>query len=550
MAERIGTSWKQHPAEGSFDAIVVGSGIGGLAAAAVLARRRRMRVLVLERHYTAGGFTQTFERKGYEWDVGVHYIGQLHPSSATRRVFDYVTGGRLEWARMPDVYNRIVVGERTFDLVAGEDRFVETLAASFPGEERALRRYLSAVKRCTRATRPYFTAKVLPPGIGRLFGGLLRSGLLRWARRTTREVLEETIRDPLLRAVLAGQYGDYGLPPSLSSFAIHAMVAAHYLEGAFYPVGGASRFAATMVPVIEEAGGKVMVLAEVDRVLVEGGRAAGVRLADGSEVRAAAVVSDVGWANTVGRLVPDEWRARFPSKDGLRPSGGHLALYLGLSGTDAELGLSGTNLWIYGDADLDGTYERYLRDPASPFPFVYVSFPSAKDPAFASRCPGRSTIDVLAPAPFEHYARWAGARWSHRGEDYEALKARMTERLLAVVEARLPQNQGARRGGGAVHAAVHPPLHRPPAGGGLRARADPAAVRAGPAGPHSAARALPCRAGRRDAGRDRGAHGRRPGGVRGAAGELARRDPAGLTSSASARTRSAQAQRAGDPLAR
>ena len=441
MAERIGTSWKQRAAAGPFDAVVVGSGIGGLAAAAILARRG-MRVLVLERHYTAGGFTQTFERGGYEWDVGVHYVGQLDPASPTRRVFDFVTRGRLEWARMPEVYDRVFVGERSFDLVAGEARFVETLAASFPGEERALARYLKAVKACTRASGPYFAAKVLPPRVGSLLGGLLRSGFLRWARRTTREVLEERVGDPLLRAVLAGQYGDYGLPPSLSSFGIHATVAAHYLEGAYYPVGGASRFAATMVPVIEEAGGTVMVLAEVDRILVEGGRAAGVRLVDGSEVRARAVVSDVGWANTVGRLVPEEWRGRFPAAAGLVPSAGHLALYLGLAGTDAELGLSGTNLWLYADGDLDGSFERYMRDPDAPFPWVYVSFPSAKDPTFAARRPGRSTVDVLAPAPFEPYARFADARWRHRGEDYEALKARMAERLLSVVKARLPQLDG------------------------------------------------------------------------------------------------------------
>ena len=85
---RIGTSYKQHPglAE-SWDAIVIGSGMGGMTAAATLSKLAGKRVLVLERHYTAGGFTHTFRRPGYEWDVGVHYIGDVnHPRATSRRL--------------------------------------------------------------------------------------------------------------------------------------------------------------------------------------------------------------------------------------------------------------------------------------------------------------------------------------------------------------------------------------------------------------------------------------------------------------------------------
>src|SRR6185437_16090769 len=95
---KIGTSYKQHPVAEHWDVIVVGSGIGGLATAGLLARHAGKRVLVLERHYTAGGFTHTFTRPGYEWDVGVHYIGQVGARQAMRGVFDYVTEGRLAWA--------------------------------------------------------------------------------------------------------------------------------------------------------------------------------------------------------------------------------------------------------------------------------------------------------------------------------------------------------------------------------------------------------------------------------------------------------------------
>src|SRR5271155_5144831 len=117
------TSYKQQALDEAWDAIVIGSGIGGLTAAALLAKHSGKRVLVLERHYTAGGYTHSFNRPGYAWDVGVHYIGDLQdPASPLRAAFDHLTGGQLEWAPMPDVYDRIIMGGRTFDFPTGRER--------------------------------------------------------------------------------------------------------------------------------------------------------------------------------------------------------------------------------------------------------------------------------------------------------------------------------------------------------------------------------------------------------------------------------------------
>jgi len=423
--------------------VVIGSGIGGLGAAAILARRRGMRVLVLERHSTAGGFTHTFERDGFEWDVGVHYVGKMTGRrGALRRIFDYVTNGELDWAALPEVYDRIVVGNREFDLAAGQERFVEGLASAFPAERKGIASYLVQVKACARAAGPYFGAAALSPRVAGLMGRLMRRGFLRHARRTTGEVIASHVKDPVLRAVLAGQCGNYGLPPGLGSFGNHALVADHYLHGAAYPVGGSSRIAATILPVIEAAGGHVAVAAEVEQVVVEDGRAAGVRLAGGRVVRAPVVVSDAGWAATVGALVPQEWRSRFPALPGIGPSCAHLSLYLGLRGTAAELGFSGTNQWLYQDADIDRSFARFGRDLAAPFPVVYLSFASAKDPTFLDRFPGKATLTAVTMGPYAPFTRWADTRPGHRGPEYEELKGRLRERLLAEVEARLPAIRG------------------------------------------------------------------------------------------------------------
>ena len=84
----------------TWDAIVIGSGMGGLAAAGFLARVGKRRVLVLEKHSERGGQTHMFRRDGASWDVGLHYIGNLQPGSFERGLFDFLSGEALDWNRM------------------------------------------------------------------------------------------------------------------------------------------------------------------------------------------------------------------------------------------------------------------------------------------------------------------------------------------------------------------------------------------------------------------------------------------------------------------
>src|SRR5579884_3289799 len=135
MSGFLGESYRRANLNDSYDAIVIGSGIGGLTAAALLARHAGKRVLVLERHYTAGGFTHVFHRPGYEWDVGVHYVGD---EPQVRRLFDGVTGGRLQWSRMADVYDRVVIGDRSYDYVAGAEAWRDRMLGYFPRERKAI----------------------------------------------------------------------------------------------------------------------------------------------------------------------------------------------------------------------------------------------------------------------------------------------------------------------------------------------------------------------------------------------------------------------------
>lgn len=418
--------------------------MGGLCCASLLAESGRT-VAVLEQHYTAGGYTHSYSRQGYEWDVGVHYLGDMGRPTTTRRLFDFLTEGTVGWAPMDEHYDCFFLGERRFDAVAGREAFRDNLLASFPDESAAIDRYLGMLREVGRAMQAFTLRKALPPVLSGILWPLLRRRLPPYLFRTTREVLGELTRNPDLLAVLTGQWGDYGLPPGRSAFVMQALIARHYLYGGFYPIGGSWRIADSMLPRIRRHGGEVFTYARVRQIRVDEGRVVGVLMEDGTPVDCPTVVSDAGVRNTFGRLLePAAARqAGFDaSSPALRPSIGHLGMYIGLKGRAEEFGLPKSNHWLFPDNDPDAAYARFVEDPDAPFPVVFISYPSAKDPDFERRHPGRSTIEIVAPAPYEWFERWRGTTWGKRGDDYEALKERLAARMLEALYRRMPQLQG------------------------------------------------------------------------------------------------------------
>jgi phytoene dehydrogenase-like protein len=135
------------------DVIVIGSGMGGLAAASLLARTHGRRVLVLESHWRAGGFTHTFSRPGgYSWDVGFHHAGaDVARPGMPRDVFQVTSGGALGWTKMPDPFERLVFPGFEFDVRSGGEAFRADLTAAFPAEAGAIDAYLRGVRRAAGA---------------------------------------------------------------------------------------------------------------------------------------------------------------------------------------------------------------------------------------------------------------------------------------------------------------------------------------------------------------------------------------------------------------
>ncbi|MBL92070.1 MAG: FAD-dependent oxidoreductase [Myxococcales bacterium] len=439
-------SYKQQDVGDDYDAILIGSGIGSMTTAALLAKEG-WRCLVLERHYMPGGYTHVFKRKGYEWDVGVHYIGEVNrETSFLARLFRYVTDGTLEWADMGDVYDRIRFGDEIYDFVKGREAFTEQLKTYFPDDAKAIDQYIVEVRNAARGARNFFAEKALSQMQSFIAGPFLRKDFKKYASKTTLEVLRSLTQNEKLIAVLTGQYGDYGHPPAQSSFAMHAMVVRHYLNGGTYPVGGSGRIFESYVSGIEQAGGLIATNAEVSEILMEKGKATGVRMADDRVIRAPVVISGAGVHTTINRLLPkaEAQKTGLLQKSQNNPASAcHLGLYIGFKESSQSLNLPKANWWYYPPVyDHDKLCADFLADPNAPFPVTYVSFPSAKDPSWDDRYPNRSTVDVITLTNYEWFREWEGTKWHKRGEAYEAKKAEFTERLLNNLYKLEPQLKG------------------------------------------------------------------------------------------------------------
>ncbi len=411
-----------------YDAIVIGSGIGGLTVASLLTQVAAKRVLVLEQHFKLGGLTHTFRRKKFEWDVGVHYVGNQAAGVLTNRFMNFVTGGKLSWRKIQAPYDHFVYPQFDFPVPNGINPYRDQLIDRFPTRRKAIHQYFSSLQSASGWMQRAFAAKTMP--------SFLAKPLLAYRRRlacsSTANVINPIFDDMALRGVVASQWGNYGLPPSQSAFGTHALIVNDYLDGAYYPQGGAGEIAAACVHQIEAFGGKCLVNHKVINLVTDGNQVEYVEWEHkGKTVRAKAplIISAVGARKTYLQLL--QHISNLPERALLEsdlPPSTAITLYLGLKADPREYGFHEGNYWIYDDFDHDRIFASRELVVRGHIRQCFLSFGSLR-----SGTQQAPTAQLISFCDYASWRRWQSQPWMKRDSDYQELKQMISEAMVAFV---------------------------------------------------------------------------------------------------------------------
>lgn len=411
-----GLSHNEQPLEDHYDVVIIGAGIAGLTCANYLAKVG-VKVLVVEKHYIAGGYCSSFRKKGYYFDAGAHYLGSCRPAGQVGNLLtDHQLWSELSLLRQ-DPSDVAINFDKEIFFYQDLRKFEEELGSKFPTEWAGIRRFFSDVTE-TNPLALYSKLKNL----------------------TFAEVLEKYFKDRALRSVLSMPLGNLALPSTHASAVTAVFMYREFiLDGGYYPRGGMQRFADVLVNKLRTYGGTLIFLSPAQHIEVKGGRVRAITLKLNGKietrVRTEAIVASCDPFQLVDSLLSDYSEQRLAAmRDSLQErevSASSVMVYLGIKGELRDTAKYKCNVWYYPGGHIDEYYGAVMRGKlALEKGFLFYSIPSMHDPNLLP--PGKHSIQVILGSPFKPRTYW----------EKNDFKEKILETVLSRLELFIPGLSG------------------------------------------------------------------------------------------------------------
>ncbi|ETO21406.1 hypothetical protein RFI_15799 [Reticulomyxa filosa] len=401
--------------------------------------------------------------KQYNFDVGIHYIGNVDKYG--EHYLDALTineKDKVKWVQQGNsedgyTYDRYVIGqgEDTKVFYARANKRISDVKDAFSDlkDREAVDKYLELAKRANITLGISFGGRWMNAWIGWLLfkiGKWMFSDV--WAKSVDQVFSKVFAHNRLLQMNLSAIIGDVGGIRRNVAFSMMTGVNQHYDGGGFYPKGGPNNITCALIPTIEKSGGCCFAGTPVKEVIFDDGRAIGVVIEVNEkeyEIRCReGVISAAGVRNTYTKFAPLEKIAPLVPRwyvDGIHkvldrcpPSVQHFQIFIGMGKPQSELKLPSYNTWFLGfDSktdqqryDYDAMLEQFHQNPTQGPLFAFVGFPSAKDPDFATKHPGKSSCVIVTEIPYDYFKKYEYLACGSRGEEYDSLKKKIGMRLV------------------------------------------------------------------------------------------------------------------------
>jgi all-trans-retinol 13,14-reductase len=418
-----------------FDAIIIGSGLGGLSCAAAFARQG-FKPLVVEQHDRPGGYATTFKRPGgFVFDVSLHSTSVNKRNGIHNLISGFPEITDVEFVPHPSLY-RVIYPD--YDLRVPQknlDEYINMLTGYFPEEKEGISGIFDDMQGIAGDINKILNAR------GQINMNQFETDfpfLFKCYSKTWGEMVDERIKNIKLKAIISAQWGYYGLPPSRLASYYYALPAIGYLKnGGYYPRGRSQKISNALVHFIEGRGGKIMLKTKVDQILTKDQTAYGIKTNAGNEYTGKVIISNSNAPDTFNNMLnKGEYLEDYLTKlDQLSVSLSSFQIFLGLKkDLVGKSGITDSEIFYESGYDMDVSYQMTMKADIENCGFGLTLY----DNIYKGYSPeGKNTVNIIALQDFGHWEKFKSDYFKGNKTDYRKEKEKMADILIKRAEEKL-----------------------------------------------------------------------------------------------------------------